>query len=212
MGRFGNYYDDRVLPVVIDRMCGNKALRPHRRDTLTATHGRVLEIGFGSGNNLAFFPPAVQRLVVVEPSARAVELARERIARAPFPVDFVGLNGESLPVDDHSVDCVVSTFTLCTIPNVSLALSEIARVLTTSGTLHVLEHGLADDPKIQRWQQRLDPLQQRVAGGCHLNRHVPSMLADAGFEVTEMVRWYQARPYSYQAMTRAVATPSKQLA
>ena len=212
MSRFGNFYEERVLPVAIDRMCGTKAFRPHRRQTLAGTHGTVLEIGFGSGHNLALYPATVQRLLVVEPSARAVELARERTAKAPFAVDVIGLNGESLPLDDASVDCVVSTFTLCTIPDVVSALSEISRVLKTDGTFHVLEHGLADDEKVQRWQHRLDPLQQRVAGGCHLNRHVPTMLAIAGFDVIEMQRWSEGRPKAHTAMTRAVVRPGQPLA
>ena len=212
MSRLSEYYTERVLPVAIDRMCGTKAFRPHRRDTVAGTHGTVLEIGFGSGHNLAQYPAGVSRLLVVEPSARAVELARERTAKAPFPVEFIGLNGEVLPIDDGSIDCVVSTFTLCTIPDATAALREISRVLVAGGTLHVLEHGLADDPKTQRWQHRLDPLQQRVAGGCHLNRHVPSMLAEAGFDVIEMQRWSEGRPKAHTAMTRAVVTPGQTLA
>jgi SAM-dependent methyltransferase len=148
----------------------------------------------------------------VEPSARAIELANDRITRAPFPVEVVGLNGELLPLDDNSVECVVSTFTLCTIPDVAQALSEVARVLVPGGTLHVLEHGLGDDEDVRRWQHRLDPLQQRMAGGCHLIRHVPSMLSDAGFDVVEISRWYEGRPRSFKAMTRALATPRVGLA
>ena len=212
MSRFSEYYTERVLPVAIDRMCGTKAFRPHRRDTLAGTHGTVLEIGFGSGHNLALYPAEVTRLLVVEPSERAVELARERTAKAPFPVEVIGLNGETLPLDDDSVDCVVSTFTLCTIPDAGAALREISRVLVPGGTLHVLEHGLADDDKTQRWQHRLDPLQQRIAGGCHLTRHVPSMLSDAGFDVIEMQRWSEGRPKAHTAMTRAVVTPAQPLA
>ena len=212
MTKFGRYYEERILPVIIDRTCGTKALLSHRKQTLVGTYGTVLEIGFGSGHNLPLYPVGVERLVVVEPSALAIELAKDRITRAPFPVEVVGLNGELLPLDDNSVQCVVSTFTLCTIPDVARALSEITRVLVPGGTLHVLEHGLGDDENVRRWQHRLDPLQQRIAGGCHLIRHVPSMLSDAGFDVVEMSRWYEGRPRSFMAMTRALVTPRVGLA
>lgn len=208
MSRFGRFYEERVLPVAIDRMCGSMAFRVHRRDTVAGTHGTVLEIGFGSGHNLALYPPEVKRLVVVEPSARAIELAKSRVARASFPVDVVGLTGEALPLENGSIDCVVSTFTLCTIPNAALALREIKRVLAPAGTLHLLEHGLSDDSKVQRWQHRLDPVQQRVAGGCHLSRDMPALLADAGFGIVEMRRWSEGRPRPFLAMTRALATPT----
>ncbi len=212
MGKFGDFYNEQVLPVVIDRACGTKAFRVHRRETVAGTHGTVLEIGFGSGHNLSLYPSSVERLVVVEPSSRAIELARKRVAAAPFPVDVVGLDGEALPLDDHSVDCVVSTFTLCTIPDALQALREISRVLVAGGTLHVLEHGLSDDPKVQRWQHRLDPLQQWMCGGCHLNRHVLTMLDDARFNVLESQRWYGGRPHAHTAMTRALATPRRGVA
>ena len=208
MSRFGRFYEERVLPVAIDRMCGSKAFRVHRRDTVAGTHGTVLEIGFGSGHNLALYPPEVKRLVVVEPSARAIELAKSRVSRASFPVDVVGLTGEALPLENGSIDCVVSTFTLCTIPNAALALREIKRVLAPAGTLHLLEHGLSDDSKVQRWQHRLDPVQRRVAGGCHLSRDMPALLADAGFGIVEMRRWSEGRPRPFLAMTRALATPT----
>ena len=210
MGKLKQRYEERVLPVIIDKLCGSKAMRPHRAATVASTHGVVLEIGFGSGHNLALYPSAVQKLLVVEPSARAVELAQLRTSRAPFPVEVIGLNGESLPVDDHSIDCVVSTFTLCTIPNVALALSEIHRVLKPTGTFHVLEHGLADDTdaKVQRWQHRLNPMQRRMCGGCNLILHTPTMLTTAGFVITEQHRWYEGVPRSMSALTRALATPS----
>ena len=207
MGKLKDRYEERVLPVVIDKLCGNKAGLPHRSETVAGTHGVVLEIGFGSGHNLALYPSAVEMLYVVEPSARAIELARERIAQAPFPVEVVGLNGESIPLGDDSVDCVVSTFSLCTIPDVAAALREVHRVLKPHGTLHVLEHGLADESNVQRWQHRLNPTQRRFCGGCNLIRHVPSMLTTAGFRLDEVHRWYEKGPKALSAFTRATASP-----
>lgn len=198
-------YEERVLPVVIDKVCGSKGFTPHRRATLAATHGTVLEIGFGSGTNLAHYPATVERLLAVEPAGRAVELAAARIARAPFPVEMIGLDGEHLPLDSSTVDCAVSTFTLCTVPHAEQALAEIRRVLRTGGTLHVLEHGLDDAADVQRWQRRLDPVQQAVAGGCHLTRHIPSLVESAGFRWIELHRWRDGHPYTYTSMTRGVA-------
>lgn len=198
-------YEERVLPVALDKICGSKGFAPHRRATLARTHGTVLEIGFGSGTNLAHYPPEVERVLAVEPSGRAVDLAAERIARTRFPVEVIGLDGEHLPLGAASVDCVVSTFTLCTVPHVEQATAEIRRVLRPGGTLHVLEHGLDDAPDVQRWQRRLDPLQQAIAGGCHLTRHVPSLVEAAGLRWVEVHRWREGHPYTYTSMTRGVA-------
>jgi ubiquinone/menaquinone biosynthesis C-methylase UbiE len=203
-----SWYHDRALPRVIDIACSSKALGAHRRATLATTHGTVVEIGFGSGTNLPHYPASVERVLGVEPATHAVELAAERIAAAPFQVEVVGLDGEHLPMSDASVDAVVSTFTLCTIPHVELALAEVRRVLRPGGTFHVLEHGLADDDRVRRWQRRVEPLQRRVAGGCHTTRNVPSLLSTAGFEWTEMHRWYAGRPRTLMALTRVVATPT----
>lgn len=198
-------YEDRVLPVAIDKICGSKGFVPHRRAALAGTRGTVLEIGFGSGTNLAHYPAAVEHLLAVEPAGRAVDLAATRIARAPFPVEVIGLDGEHLPLDAASVDCVVSTFTLCTVPHAAQALAEIRRVLRPGGTLHVLEHGLDDAAEVQRWQRRLDPVQHALAGGCHLTRHIPSLVESAGLRWVELHRWRESRPYSYTSMTRGVA-------
>ncbi|MFN8024618.1 MAG: class I SAM-dependent methyltransferase [Acidimicrobiales bacterium] len=202
-----DWYDERVLPRVIDVACGSPGFRLPRADTVADTHGIVLEIGFGSGHNLPHYPSTVDRLLAVDPSGRALEIATPRIERSRVSVELVGLDGQQLPLDDASVDCVVSTFTLCTIPDVRAALAEVRRVLRPGGTFHVLEHGLADDEGVQRWQRRVSPLQQRIAGGCHTDRHVPGMLSDAGFtwEPTAMSRWYAGRPKTLTYLTRVTA-------
>jgi SAM-dependent methyltransferase len=201
-----SFYEERILPVVIDKACASPGFTEPRAAAVAGTHGTVLEIGFGSGHNLRHYPAAVERLLAVEPAARAVELARPRIERASFVVEVIGLDGQQLPVDDASVDCVVSTFTLCTIPDVRAALHEVRRVLRPGGTFHVLEHGLADEPAVQRWQHRANPVQRFVAGGCNMNRHVPGLLSDAGFHWDELHRWYAGRPKMLTALTRTVAT------
>jgi SAM-dependent methyltransferase len=202
------FYEERILPVVIDKACASAGFSEPRAATVAGTHGTVLEIGFGSGHNLRHYPVAVERLLAVEPAARAVTIARPRIDRVAFPVEVVGLDGQALPVETASVDCVVSTFTLCTIPDVMAALTEVRRVLRPGGTFHVLEHGLADDAGVQRWQHRVNPVQRFVAGGCNTNRHIPDLLTTAGFEWDELDRWYAGRPKTLAALTRTVATVS----
>jgi ubiquinone/menaquinone biosynthesis C-methylase UbiE len=200
------WYDEHVLPRVVDLACASKGFHTHRADTVAGARGTVLEIGFGTGHNLVHYGNDVDRLLAVEPSARAIELATARIDAVSFPVEVVGLDGQRLPVGDGEVDCVVSTFTLCTIPDPAAALAEVRRVLRPGGSFHVLEHGLADDHRVQRWQRRAEPVQRRVAGGCHLTRHVPTMLADAGFTWTELHRWTAGRPKSLATLTRVTAT------
>jgi SAM-dependent methyltransferase len=207
-GGFRRWYGERVLPRALDLACGSAGFEGPRAATVAGVHGTVLEIGFGSGHNLRHYPDAVDRLLAVDPSGRALEIATPRIERSRVSVELVGLDGQQLPVDDASVDCVVSTFTLCTIPDERAALAEVRRVLRPGGTFHVLEHGLADDVRVQRWQRRVSHVQQRVAGGCHTERHVPGMLSDAGFtwEPGTMERWYAGRPRTLTALTRVVAT------
>ena len=204
-GRLGQWYRERLLPVVIDKACASSGFTEPRAATVAGAHGTVLEIGFGSGLNLRHYPVAVERLLAVEPVARAIELAGPRIERAAFAVEVVGLDGQRLPVDDASVDCVVSTFTLCTIPDVHAALHEVRRVLKPGGTFHVLEHGLADDRGVQRWQHRMNPVQRRVAGGCNLDRDIPDLRRSTGFGWDELHRWYAGRPKALTALTRTVA-------
>src|SRR5262245_4403188 len=166
------FYDDRVLPYIMNAAMSNKAITGERRRCLAPLAGEVLEIGFGAGHNLPFYPGAVTKVVGVDPSMTSARLARKRIEAAPFPVEFVGLSAEKLPVKDESVDTIVSTFTLCTIPDVAGALREMRRVLRSGGRLHFVEHGLSDDPAVERWQTRLNGIQQTLCGGCNLNRPI----------------------------------------
>ena len=139
--------------------------------------GRVLEIGFGSGLNVGRYPAAVTGVDAVEPSDLGWELSADRRDAANVPIARVGLDGQRLEAEDAAYDAVLSTFTLCTIPDVERALAEVRRVLRPGGTLHFLEHGLSPEPGVARWQRRLDPLQGRVAGGCHLSRDIPGLVS-----------------------------------
>lgn len=184
-------YGEHVLPRLIDKVCGLKAIQPLRARACAGLHGRVVELGFGSGLNLAHYPAAVTGVAAVEPSHTAWKLALERVSAAPFPVERVGLDGQRLPLDDDSCDAALSTFTLCTIPDAMAALGEVRRVLKPGATLHFLEHGLAPDEKVRRTQQRLEPIQKRIAGGCHLTREIDDLVRAAGFEIAELDEFYE---------------------
>jgi len=165
-----------------------------RREVCEGLAGRVLEIGFGSGLNIAAYPAAVTAVDAVEPSDLAWEMSADRRARSGVPVERVGLDGERLDAADASYDAALSTFTLCTIPDVASALAEVRRVLRPGGVLHVLEHGLAPEPKVAAWQRRLNGLQGRIGGGCHLNRDAPALMVDAGLTVERLDQAYLPGP------------------
>lgn len=185
-------YEDRILPRILNRACGAKTLEPVRRRVCQGLAGDIVEIGFGSGLNIPFYPSAVTSVVAVEPCDVSWGLAGERLRASNVPVLRSGLDGQSLPFDDDSFDAALSTWTLCSIPDVAAALSELRRVLKSGGTLQFLEHGLAPDAGVRRWQRRLDPVQQRIAGGCHLTRPIVDLLEAAGFTVKDVDVFYEA--------------------
>lgn len=183
-------YGDQVLPRIVNVACGLKSVEPHRRRVCEDLQGEVVELGFGSGHNVPFYPAGVTRVAAIEPADVGWKLAQKRLSAARVPVERSGLDGQLLPFPDDSFDAALSTWTLCTIPDVGAALSEVRRVLKPGGTLHFLEHGLAPDEPVRRWQHRLDPVQQRVFGGCHLTRPVADMLRAAGFEIRDLDLFY----------------------
>jgi SAM-dependent methyltransferase len=184
------FYATHVLPRLVDLGCSSKLIAAERARCLAGVSGRVIEIGFGSGLNLPHYPPAVERCVGIDPSGQAAKLARGRIAAAPFPVEVLPLSAEKLPAEDHAFDAAVSTFSLCTIPDAGAALAEVRRVLEPGGRLFFLEHGRAPDASVRRWQRRLNGLQGRLFGGCHLDREIDRLVAGAGFEIEALDAHY----------------------
>lgn len=185
------FYERRVLPRIINTACGTKTVEPLRRRVCEGLAGGVVEIGFGSGLNIPFYPAAVTRVAAVEPSDLGWQLASQRLKAASVPVQRSGLDGQSLPFEDNSYDSALSTWTLCTISDAAAALREVRRVLKPGGTLHFLEHGLAPDENVRRWQRRLNPLEQRVFGGCNFTRPIVDLLTAAGFTIKELDVFYE---------------------
>ncbi len=200
-----SFYEDQILPRAIHLLLGNAAMRPLRTRAMDGMSGEVMELGFGSGANVGLYPEAVTKVLAVEPSMVARSMATDSIAASPIPVELVGLDGQSVPLEDNSVDNVLTTWTLCTIPNLDAALSEVRRILRPGGAMYYLEHGLSDDPRIAKRQNRFNGLQKRVAGGCHLNRRIDSILTDAGFHLEHPARFQIVGPKTMSAMYSGVA-------
>lgn len=184
------WYGERVFPRLIDRVMDNADTRRIRSEVCDPLSGQVLEIGFGTGLNLPHLPGSVERLVVVDPMERGRSLAADRIAASPVLVEPIGLDGRHLPLPDHSVDAVLSTWTLCSIADPVAAAREIARVLRPGGTLHFVEHGVAPDEGVRRWQHRCNGIQRRVACGCTLTTDVPSVLEQGGLVIEQSITYY----------------------
>lgn len=185
------FYGEQVLPRIVNVVCGLKAGDPLRQRVCEGLAGEVVEIGFGSGLNVPFYPAGVSAVTAVEPADVGWKLAEKRLRATSVPVRRSGLDGQALPFADDSYDCALSTWTMCTIPDAVAALREVRRVLKPGGTLHFVEHGLAPDESVRRWQRRLEPMQKRLFGGCHLTRPVVEQLTAAGFTVTELDVFYE---------------------
>jgi len=178
------FYENHVLPRLLDTACSSPGILEQREKVVPEARGRVLEVGMGSAINLPFYDvDKVEMVWGLEPSEGMRRKAAPRIADAPFPVEWLGLPGEEIPLEDDSADTVLLTFTLCTIPDFAKALAQMKRVLKPGGRLLFAEHGASPDPALRKWQDRWNPLWKRVAGGCHINREIPRLIEEAGFGI-----------------------------
>ena len=183
-------YQRCIFPFLLDRAMSSKVLRRPRTRTLARARGRILEVGFGTGMNLAHYPSGVTRIEALDPDVDLDRYSRPRIAAAAIDVDFHHLDAARLPFDDASFDTIVCTLTLCSIPDVTRALGEIRRVLKSGGEFLFLEHGLAPVPSVARWQRRLTPIQRRLGGGCHLDRDTVRLVTASGLRAAVHDHYY----------------------
>lgn len=203
-----SFYERHVLPRFLSLACGMEVIGRQRAKIVPLATGRVLEIGIGSGLNLPYYDPArLQEVIGLDPSAELRRQAERAAARVSFPVSFLGLEAEQIPLPAASIDTVLVTYTLCTIPDVEAALREMRRVLKPEGRLLFCEHGRAPDPKVARWQDRLTPVWRRIAGGCHLNRAIPALIEGAGFRIHDIARYDIPGPRPWTFHYRGVAEP-----
>ncbi len=201
-------YANHVEPALVDFACGQRVIRRERAKIVPVASGRVLEVGFGSGRNAPFYDvEKIEHLFALEPSAAMRKRAEPRMKRLPFPVEYLDLPGEEIPLEARSVDTVLVTYALCTIPDVKTALIGMRRVLKPGGRLIFLEHGRAPDPDVERWQNRLNGIWGKLAGGCHLNRDPASLIREAGFEIDRVQAHYaRGAPKFAGYMTSGVAS------
>jgi ubiquinone/menaquinone biosynthesis C-methylase UbiE len=200
------FYERYVLPRVLDLTMRNSAVKRERERYVPLASGRVLEVGMGSGLNIPFYSPSVEKLYGLDPSPELGKMARERARAAPFPVEIIEQSGESIPLRDDSFDTVISTWTLCTIPDPVRALREMRRVLKPEGRFVFVEHGRSPDDRVRVWQDRLNGLWRRFGGGCNLNRKIDGLILEAGFRITEIetgyIRGLKLASFLYKGLAR----------
>lgn len=189
-----NLWEDQLLPRIIDRVMRGPSISALREQCLVGATGVMVEPGFGSGLNVPVLPPGVTKIYAVDPATLGQRLAADRIAASDVDVEFIGLDGQSIPLENNTCDAGLLTFSLCTIPDPMLALGELRRIIKPGGSLHFVEHGEAPDDRVRRWQERVAPVQKAVAAGCHLNRPVVDLITAAGFEIEWTEARYHGRP------------------
>ena len=203
------FYSEQIFPRVMNAMMNTKETRRVRAEVCAPLEGEVVEIGFGTGLNLPHLPPTVTVVKAVEPRSLGRDLAAERLADSSVPVDFVGLDGQRIPLEDASVDAALSTWTLCSIPDPAAAVRELGRVLRPGGKLHFVEHGRSPDGKVYRWQRRMDPVQHRLACGCKLTCDIPAIIRDGGMTIEQLDTHYAKGEPKHQGWTfQGVAAPA----
>lgn len=201
-----SFYDTIILPRLCNLAMRNRHLMPYRRRVVGMADGHVLEVGIGSGLNLPFYPPQVASIQGLEPSARLIAMARQSAAGSSLPVSFIEGSAEAIPLATASIDTVVTTWSLCTIPHADQALLEMRRVLKPGGQLLFVEHGTGPEMQVQRWQNRLTPLWSKISGGCHLNRPIRALVEQADFNLAQIETGYMRgpRPMTFMYQGRAI--------
>ena len=202
------FYQHYVLPRLLHLAMRQEALLPSRRRVIAAAEGRVLEIGIGSGLNLPLYGLPAREIIGLDPLRELLVMARDRAATAAVPVKLLEASAEAMPLDDASIDTVVTTWTLCTIPDAPRALAELRRVLRPGGALLFVEHGRVPEPGVARWQDRLDPLWRRVAGGCHLNRKIDDLVSGSGFRIEALTNARIPGPRTHTFLYEGRARPA----
>ncbi len=184
-------YERYILPKMTDFICSKKPVTYQRKKVVPLAKGRVLEIGIGSGLNLPHYDSSnVDYVWGLDPSPQMRKMAERRMIDLPFEVEFIGLSGEEIPLETNSVNTVLVTYTLCTIPDAVQALREMSRVLIPSGELIFCEHGLAPDEGVRKWQSVVNPIWKRMGGGCNLNRPIPDLIEQGGFKISNIETMY----------------------
>jgi len=188
------FYQDQVVPLLINLTMRRRDLAAYRSRVVPSADGRVLEIGIGSGLNLPFYSRNVKDLIGLDPSPKLLSMVRQNLPPDTPSPELIEGSAEAIPLENHSIDTVVTTWTLCSIPDAALAVREMRRVLRPTGRLLFIEHGRADEPKVRWWQDRLTPAWKRIGGGCHLNRPIQGLIEDGGFEFDRLETGYMRGP------------------
>lgn len=202
-----SFYNDRILPHVINLAMRNRELLPYRERVLSQAHGRVLEIGIGSGLNLPLYGSRVDAILGLDPAARLITMAQDAANRSKIPVTLITGSAQAIPIDSNSIDTLVTTWTLCSIPDAVAALQEMRRVLKPGGELLFVEHGLAPEENVRKWQNRLTPVWKRIGGGCHLNRPIRALIEGAGFRMIRLDTGYAKGPRPMTFFYEGCAAP-----
>jgi ubiquinone/menaquinone biosynthesis C-methylase UbiE len=200
------FYREQVFPRVLNKVMARKSTRPVRERVCAGLTGEVVEVGFGTGLNARYYPSTVTKVLAVEPSRVCMRLAEPRIAKIPVEVEYAGLTGERLDLPSDTFDAILSTWTLCSIPDLEAALAEMRRVLKPGGAFHFVEHGHAPDANVAKWQRRIEPINKRLAAGCHLTRDIPDSVRSAGFTIDSLDTYYfegEPKPFGYTYEGRA---------
>jgi ubiquinone/menaquinone biosynthesis C-methylase UbiE len=203
-----SFYGTCIVPHLVHLAMRNRRLLPYRERITSAAEGTVLEIGIGSGLNLPFYRGRVKEIIGLEPAPRLLSMARDQARRVSLPVKFIEGSAEAIPLDGNSIDTVVTTWTLCTIPAVAQAIDEMRRVLKPGGQLLFVEHGRAPDANVRKWQDWLTPAWKRIGGGCHLNRPIRSLIDENGFNITQLETGYMQGPKPMAFLYQGSAKPN----